>query len=742
MPQLPKLDLKPIEESSTKLDLQPLDLQEQDPITDAKKFLDTTDSISNPIDNIQVHQQEPGWLERTWKAISEPLTNRPSEIASDIGSWIDQRHLDENPHLAYGKGLIHGGLQGVGDLVSGLTSPINALTTAATMGESGAIKAGMGGLAKVLNLVSKGASIPTAIHGVSDVYNESTLAGKGKGLAELAGGLAGVMHSPSTTPIRENVLEETRPTDILDHLVQPESVNTQTGEIFDPISAPNEAGIPQFGGKGKQTGSRQIGEVVSIKPGEFDLSQVQDMASNGYKYSHQSPNGEYVFQKTGEPTITETGVGETRPTVTSERQQLGPQTDTKKKSTTAEILNLPRAIMASTDMSAPLRQGLPLIHKKEWWGAIPDMFRAFGSEEAFQSIQKSIADKPLFKKRVSKLNDGTIKELPSFAEDAGLKLTDLHDLSNREEALMSSWAEKIPGFGPQLYRRSERAYTAFLNKLRADTFESLIGSSKVLGVNGETNIPLARGLADFVNTATGRGSLGSLERSAVALNSTFFAPRLIASRLKMLNPVYYITADPIVRKEALKSLLAVAAVGNTMGQLARMSGVGTVESDPTSSDFGKIKIGNTRIDPFAGFQQYVVAANRLIQGRMKSTTSGNEYDLSNPKFGRPSRLDVAERFAESKLNPMMTMAIDLLRGKDFTGQPVNIPEEVASRFVPIFIQDLKQLATENPNLLPNLGQQPDNESNYDFSEFDPAKTLGVGALNFFGMGSQTYKSKQ
>src|SRR5690606_5714979 len=166
------------------------------------------------------------------------------------------------------------------------------------------------------------------------------------------------------------------------------------------------------------------------------------------------------------------------------------------------------------------------------------------------------------------------------------------------------------------------------------------------------------------------------------LNTTLFSPRLIASRLKLLNPAYYVMANPVVRKEALKSLFAIAAVGNTIGQLAKMAG-GTVENDPNSSDFGKVKIGNTRIDPYAGFQQYIVAANRLLRPesakipgmeggadtgivpfdvvtgflgaggqKIKSSTSGAEYDLWNPQRPfDPVHFDIIERFGRGKLHP-------------------------------------------------------------------------------------------
>jgi hypothetical protein len=484
----------------------------------------------------------------------------------------------------------------------------------------------------------------------------------------------------------------------LDDAPGPEHVDTTTGEI----TAPNESGIPSFNRRG------QTGETDSlIKMGEATPETVKQKISEGYKFAGLDDEGNFKFDKADGPTnppILESEVGTNSPTESNSRKHIGSLVDTKKSSVVAETLNFPRAVMASTDMSAPLRQGIGLIHKKQFWTAVPEMFKAWGSEAAFDAIQQSIAEKPLFKDRVI---NGKVK--PSFAKEAGLHLTDLTDLSNREESLMSTWAEKVPGV-----RASNRAYTAFLNKLRADTFESLVQSGKVFGADANVNTPLARSIADFVNTSTGRGSLGKLEQSAVALNSTFFAPRLIASRLKMLNPHYYITADPFVRREALKSLLAIAGTGNALGQLAKMSGLGSVESNPTSSDFGKIKVGSVRIDPFAGFQQYIVAASRLISGQTKSSTSGHEYKLGE-KFGRQTRLDVAGRFAESKLNPALSFATGILRGKDFTGQPFNVPEQVASRFIPIFLQDLKQLATENPNLIP--GFDPKAYSNFPSGEF-------------------------
>jgi hypothetical protein len=439
--------------------------------------------------------------------------------------------------------------------------------------------------------------------------------------------------------------------------------------------------------------------TILLTPNKNSIFDMRHAVESGYKHAGLDENGRIKMIFTGKPKQ----VGVLESDIGNKRGGRGRNPKPQQGSTTDEIINFPRAIMASTDFSAPLRQGLPLIHKKAFWTSLDDMFKAWG------------------KKRAGPEN--TI--LPSFAEDAGLKLSGLDNLPGREEALQSTWAEMLP-----FVRRSNRAYTAFLNKLRADTFENLVNNNKIFLPGSETNVALAKELANFVNTASGRGSLGKLESSAKFLNATLFAPRLIASRLQLLNPHYYWAANPVIRKEAMKSLLAVVGTGVALGQLAKLAGA-EVSANPTSADFGKIKVGNFRLDPFAGFQQYAVLAARLLSGQVQSTTTGNTYNLGE-KFGRPTRLDILGRFVEGKANPLISFATGLLRGKDFVGKPFDVPEELASRLTPIYLQDLKEILTENPNLVPFYhdeglapeGMHPEN--------------LPYAIPPAFGMGMQNY----
>lgn len=646
---------------------------------------DIEPTIQQPVIN-QPEIQQPS----LWQRISEPLTDAPSRWASSVANTIDEPSLFTSPTgqggigdyfagaAARAKGFGAGALQGIGDLVSGLTSPINIATTLLTAGSGTALKAGMPGLAKIASLGAKGAGALTAAHGGMNVVDpESTLAERGQGLTEVAGGLLGMRGVKPKVSRTAKIAEEL----VDDSTVLPESI----------IPPKVDLNVPDI----------DVPETVNylIRKEKATPDVIKKAQEQGYQFAGLNDQGDFRFTK-GQPNkqpVLESEVGQTRP-------KLGPIIDEKKSSPLVEAFNLPRALMASVDFSAPLRQGLPLIHKKEFWTSIKPMFQAWASEKGFTENQMAIAQRPLFKVRV----DGKGNEIPSFAEEAGLKLGDLTSLNKREEAIMSTWAEKIPGV-----RRSNRAYTAFLNNLRADTFESLIGDAEVLGVGSKTNVPLARAIADFVNTASGRGSLGKLESSAVALNSVLFSPRLIASRLKMLNPAYYVMAPPQIRKEALKSLFAITAAGNTVTQLGRMAG-GTVEMDPASSDFGKLKIGNTRIDPYGGFQQYIVAANRLLNPipgmgqRVKSSTTGKEFDLWNPeKPFDPTHASVAGRFAQGKLHPTLAFAWNLLSGaKEMSGEPMNFttmnPFEnaISQRFIPIIMQDIYETSQENPKLLP------------------------------------------
>jgi hypothetical protein len=360
-----------------------------------------------------------------------------------------------------------------------------------------------------------------------------------------------------------------------------------------------------------------------------------------------------------------------------------------------DVANVPRAVMASADFSAPLRQGVFLIGTKSWWKALPSNFKYWFSKGAFEAGEKVIREKPTYKAMV---------ESNLFIADMGT------GLAAREEKFMSNIAGKLP-----LVTRSNRAYIGFLNKLRADVFDSFVRDAEKIGIG--TPDQIARYLSNpkkyldteihkyfvdasrFINRATGRGGLWKAEKAAVILNSTFFSPRLTMSRLQLLNPVMYLNpkTNKHVRRKALESLLSFAGIALTTAGLIKYGfekawgkevNVGT---DPRNADFMKLKSGNLRYDILAGFQQPIRMAAQFITKEVVSSTTGKVITLGEG-YKPLKRSDIIIRFLEYKEAPIVTFVTGaLLTGTNSLGQPFDYPTEIMNRMVPMAVQDLQEL---------------------------------------------------
>jgi hypothetical protein len=237
------------------------------------------------------------------------------------------------------------------------------------------------------------------------------------------------------------------------------------------------------------------------------------------------------------------------------------------------------------------------------------------------------------------------------------------------------------------------------------------------------NDVLAGELADYVNTATGRGPLKthfwpsrggekSLESIADKLMYGLFSPRLMASRVRMMNPLTYAMATPYIRKQYMKSMLGAGMAWLTFTELGKMAG-GEVSMDPTSSDAGKIRFEDTRFDPGSGFQQYLVVIARGLAGGYTSSASG-EFHKYGEGFRGETQWEAGERFFANKLNPVAKFAYDLANASE--NIPFHVKDRAAQMFVPLAMQDLYEIMNERPDLLPWM----------------------VPVM--FGMGTQTYSA--
>ena len=342
------------------------------------------------------------------------------------------------------------------------------------------------------------------------------------------------------------------------------------------------------------------------------------------------------------------------------------------------IANIPRAIMSTFDLSAPFRQGFGMISRKNFWLNLKPMVKAALDEKAFKQIQADIITRP---------NYVSMKK-------SGLRLTGLGDkLAEREEEFMTTLLDKIPGI-----RGSERAYTGFLSKLRADMYDDFIRKADLAGEDIRPGSQATKDIADMINNFTGAGKVGKLDQSAPILNALFFSPRKIAATVQKLNPQRYLDQriSPTARKEALRNLVGMIGVSSSILTMAQLAGA-EVEIDPRSSDFGKVKIGNTRFDVTGGDGNYAVLLARLITNQTKATTSDIIRTLGED-YGAPTRGDTLVKFFRNKLSPTASFIGDWLYGTDALGNPFNITDELKNRIMPLSISNAIETAQEDPTM--------------------------------------------
>lgn len=335
----------------------------------------------------------------------------------------------------------------------------------------------------------------------------------------------------------------------------------------------------------------------------------------------------------------------------------------------SNALGLPRALMASVDVSAPLRQGAILTLPPSQWGKAAKagvrMFEAFSTKQ-YDRISKEINLHP----------DAPV------ARDAGLYLsTDKSGLAKKEEDFISGWTEKIP-----LVKHSEQAYKTYLDSLRMDTFARYKKSiDKSKGLSAEQKEAAYKAAADWINVATGRGSLGETFESAMpVLSKLMFAPRYTASRIQVLNPKTYAknarTAEGrAVLKNQMADLVQFSGVIASTLALAAAAGA-TVGLQPDDPDFLKIKFGNVRYDALAGLQQPMRLFYRMGESVYNKTTG-------RKGSSREDVLDIAGRFGRSKLAPVPSFFVDYLKGRTFTGEKFSLSKALLDRVVPLIWKD-------------------------------------------------------
>lgn len=398
---------------------------------------------------------------------------------------------------------------------------------------------------------------------------------------------------------------------------------------------------------------------------------------------------------------------------------------------TANAFNLSRAMMTSLDLSGLLRQGgfitfgRPKMAVRDFVKTLPALF----TEEAKYRVMNDIKSRP---------------NAPLYLKYK-LALTEIGagPLTRVEEAFASAWIEKLERVKGQPIRNaartaanivlapvrgSGRVYTAFLNLLRADAFDALAATMTKTGLPTEAE---AKWIVDFVNTATGRAKIwGRSDNPGEIINALAFAPRLVVSRMSLatMTPIWTAPSGRAKKLAAMEYARFLTGVAVASSLLAY--GLGDDDDDqeyadhftfdPRSSDFMKLRFGNTRLDPFTGISQVTTMMTRLLTG--ETVNAKGEVKPIRPKwtltdlrrllgedipahegindegklvFGERTSMDVIASFLRSKLAPIPGAAVNIIAGSDFKGDPITMAEQAKSLLLPMSFGDIADAMEEN-----------------------------------------------
>ena len=290
-----------------------------------------------------------------------------------------------------------------------------------------------------------------------------------------------------------------------------------------------------------------------------------------------------------------------------------------------------------------------------------------------------------------------------------------------EERFPVNYPGKIPVLG-RVFKASEAAFTNTAIRMRINTFDLLYDMAKKNGVKID-NIQV-KDMGTLINAVTARGDLGRLGQGGV-IRLVLWAPKMLKGNWDVL------TAHTggaglktgFARQQARLNIIKIVASTGAIAAIANAISPGCVETNPISSDFMKIRVGNTRGDITGGKASIVTLIARAISFHSKSTQTGKIKKLNTGEYGARSLFDVGIDFLANKTTPPVKAMIDIARGRDFSGKKPTVASVTAGMTTPISLQNFVETY---------YADDPDGTI---------AATVG-DILDIIGINASTYRNKK
>jgi len=335
--------------------------------------------------------------------------------------------------------------------------------------------------------------------------------------------------------------------------------------------------------------------------------------------------------------------------------------------TLQDIADTSISLVGSVDNSFLGRQGLTTLqtHPTAWWNgaqnSFVDFYKTLKGKNMEDALWSSIYSEPLY------INGELTKSgiFPKF-----------------EEAYPISLPERVPILG-RIFKASKVAFEGSALRMRINNYKLLRNLAKNNGVEwSDTQI---KDIGKLVNSMTARGYSGEGDK---IVRLVMWAPKMLVADWNILTGHTLGTGleTSFARKQAALNLLKVILTSASVMTIANAIKPNSAETDSRSSDFGKIKVGNTRFGFTGSKGALMVLASRLVTNSMKSTTTGKVTKLGEG-YKPNTRESILVDFIEGKSNPTARAIIDWAKGVNFDFKKPTVGSALYGMTTPITLQN-------------------------------------------------------
>jgi hypothetical protein len=421
------------------------------------------------------------------------------------------------------------------------------------------------------------------------------------------------------------------------------------------------------------------------------LSQDQAVSKSGHQFTDPATR-EAAIKYGAAKAALEDFVGKQQKAAT-QRSALSYLNPLKVGATIKDILGSTKAMVTFSLQHTPLRHDFFALFRdpKDWATNYVKSWRDF--------FQQSLSKDPDL---TATANKAQIYSRPNYLNGNYQKLFGNQLIRENEEFHLTP-NSNLPGRVPVLGRifYGSRAMFESMNlNMRADLGDFYINLMQRAGQ--DINDPaIAKGWGRLAMDMTGGESTKGMGRYVL------FSERLLKAQLRNLTLHIFDSSVPLRAKFDSAQTLATAVTSiGILTSVVNSLRPGTIETDPRSANFGKIKIGDTRFDISGGTAGLINLGVRLglalTNGlgttnipNVKSSTTG-KLSTTGTGFGQTSVATLLGDFLEGRAAPVGSLLFALANGSFFGGAKLSVIGALGILFEPIPLQDWTQLKND-PN---------------------------------------------